>query len=171
MTPETTPPLATIDPLRFRQAMGLFATGVATVCALQPDGTPIGIAANSFASVSLEPPLVSFCVARTSSTWAQMQDSNTFAVSFLAADQGPVCSQLSRKGIDRFADLDWEPAPSGSPHVAGALGWVDCRTWARYDGGDHEIVVGEVTALSLGSADVAPLLFFRSAFLTPEGGT
>lgn len=165
----TDPPAAAevpVTPERFRQAMGRFATGVTAVCGTDATGAPIGIAANSFASVSLEPALVSFCVARTSSTWAELQASPSFAISFLADTQAEVCSQLARKGVDRFAGVPWSPAPSGAPVLDGALAWVDCTPWARYDGGDHEIVVGQVTALGLAEDVPEPLLFFQSTFRT-----
>lgn len=154
-----------IDSATFRQVMGSFATGVTAVCSRAADGTPLGLAANSFASVSLDPPLVSFCIASGSSTWTSMQESDGFAVSILGADQEVLCRQLSRKGVDRFDGVEWEEAPSGAPVITGALGWVDCRWWARYPGGDHEIVVGEVRSMGLGPPDAAPLMFFRSGFL------
>jgi 3-hydroxy-9,10-secoandrosta-1,3,5(10)-triene-9,17-dione monooxygenase reductase component len=155
----------TVDAARFREVMSLFATGVTAVCARGDDGSPIGLAVNSFCSVSLDPPLVSFCVARSSTTWAELQRSSTFAVSFLAADQAELCHQMSRKGVDRFAGIGWDEAPSGAPVIDGALGWVDCSAHARHPAGDHEIVIGHVEALGVDADATRPLLFFRSSFI------
>lgn len=144
--------------------MGCHPTGVAAICAMA-DGTPIGLAASSFTSVSLEPPLVLFCIANTSATWAQMKDCAGFAASILAENQEGVCGRLAQKGVDRFAALSWHPAPSGAPVIAGAVAWFDCEFYSRHAAGDHEIVVGLVTSLGLADSDRrAPLVFHQGGF-------
>jgi 3-hydroxy-9,10-secoandrosta-1,3,5(10)-triene-9,17-dione monooxygenase reductase component len=153
-----------VDQVTLRSALGCFPTGVAAVCARNGSGEPVGLAANSFTSVSLEPPLVLFCIATTSSTWVQLQQSPTFAISILAAHHEPVCRQLSMKGVDRFADLEWGDAPSGSPIIGGAVAWFDCTTAQRHLAGDHEIVVGEVTTFGTSDEGLQPLVFHRSKF-------
>lgn len=150
------------DAVAFRAALSTFATGVTAVCSLTPEGEPVGLAVSSFTSVSLDPPLVSFCVASRSWTWDHIRRSGRFAVSVLAADQGDLCRRLARPGEDRFADIGWAPAPSGSPVVEGALAWFDCAMAAEHPAGDHDIVVGEVEALSVAADAHLPLIFFRS---------
>jgi 3-hydroxy-9,10-secoandrosta-1,3,5(10)-triene-9,17-dione monooxygenase reductase component len=158
----TTP--VTIDQAALRIALGHFPTGVAAVCARDSSGEPVGLAANSFTSVSLDPPLVLFCIANTSSTWQRMQTAAAFAISILAADHEPVCRTLATKGIDRFAALDWSEAPSRAPVIDGSLAWFDCETVQRHPAGDHEIVVGEVSAFGITEEELMPLVFHRSRF-------
>jgi len=152
-----------IDGDTLRSVVGRFATGVTAVCA-RVDGRPVGMAVNSFTSVSLEPPLVVFCAAKTSATWTEMEASGRFAVSILAAGQGDLCRQLSRKGVDRFDGVALESAPSGSPLIAGCLAWLDCRTVACHDAGDHILVIGHVDGVGVSEA-VDPLVFYASQFV------
>ena len=146
----------------FRAALSTFATGVTAVCSRTAEGEPVGLAVSSFTSVSLDPPLVSFCVSTGSWTWDHIRRTGHFAVSVLAAEQGDLCRQLARPGDDRFADIAWSVAPSGSPVIDGALAWFDCTTSAEHPAGDHDIVVGAVEALSVDADAPPPLLFFRS---------
>jgi flavin reductase (DIM6/NTAB) family NADH-FMN oxidoreductase RutF len=154
---------ATIDGAAFRSILGRFATGVVVVCATVDD-RPVGMSVNSFTSVSLDPPLVAFCAAHSSATWVELQRSPSFAISILAGHQQEVCSQLARKGVDRFAGVDVELAPSGSPVIVGSLAWLDCRRAGYHVAGDHDIVLGEVEELHLAS-DADPLVFFGSRFV------
>ncbi|WP_406517379.1 flavin reductase family protein [Streptomyces sp. NBC_00134] len=109
-----------------RGAYGRFPSGVTAVCGLV-DGLPTGIAASSFTSVSLEPPLVSLCVARTSTTWPVLRRAACLGVSVLAEDQGPVARALASKTSDRFASVGWVAEPPGSVFVVGAALWLECR--------------------------------------------
>lgn len=147
----------------FRQVLGCYATGVVVVAALV-DGMPQGLAVNSFTSVSMDPPLVAFCAARTSSTWPALRQSGRFAVSVLSRDQEHACRVFARKGADRFAQARWTASPAGHPVLDGALAWLDLRADAIYQAGDHELVIGEVTGLAA-AAGSRPLVFFRSAFV------
>jgi 3-hydroxy-9,10-secoandrosta-1,3,5(10)-triene-9,17-dione monooxygenase reductase component len=161
----TTDRVGAIDGTTFRAILGRFTTGVVVVCATVDD-RPVGMSVNSFTSVSLAPPLVAFCAAHTSATWAELQQADAFAVSILAGHQQETCSQLARKGIDRFAGVDIERAPSGAPVIAGSLAWLDCTMAARHEAGDHDIV-GEVHDLHLAS-EADPLVFFGSRFVAVQ---
>jgi 3-hydroxy-9,10-secoandrosta-1,3,5(10)-triene-9,17-dione monooxygenase reductase component len=149
---------------RFRSILGRFATGVVAVTAVDPEtGRPTGLAANSFASVSLEPPLVSFCVAHTSTTWPKLRKAGRFCVNVLSRPQRDVCLRLATKGADKFAGLSWSTSPAGGPVIDGALAWLDCSIEAEYVAGDHVIVVSRVHELDR-HHDGEPLVFFRGAY-------
>ncbi|MGW0604771.1 flavin reductase family protein [Streptomyces sp. NPDC002640] len=149
----------------FRDVLGRFATGVVAVTAYAPGGTrPTGLAANSFASVSLDPPLVSFCVARTSSSWPLLRTSDRLCVAILGEDQRDVSERLSARGGDKFRSIAWKPAtPGGLPVPVGALGWLECSVEAEHPAGDHDIVVAHVHHLAA-IHDGPPLVFFRSQY-------
>jgi flavin reductase (DIM6/NTAB) family NADH-FMN oxidoreductase RutF len=151
-----------IDPALYRTVCGHFATGVTVITAMDGE-EPIGMAANSFTSVSLDPPLVLFCPAYASSTWPKIQQAPGWCVNILAVDQEEVCRLMAQKGADRFRELGWRPAPSGAPVIRGAVAHIDCRTVAEYDAGDHVIVVGRVIEMEVDSKD-GPLLFFRGGY-------
>ncbi|MBV9207088.1 MAG: flavin reductase family protein [Actinobacteria bacterium] len=150
------------EPSLFRQVLGCYATGVVVVAALV-DGVPQGLAVNSFTSVSMDPPLVAFCAARTSSTWPALRRSGAFAVSVLSREQEHACRVFARKGADRFAEVRWTVSPGGHPVLDGALAWLDLRAGDIHQAGDHELVIGEVTGLGAAGGG-QPLVFFRSAF-------
>jgi 3-hydroxy-9,10-secoandrosta-1,3,5(10)-triene-9,17-dione monooxygenase reductase component len=151
-----------------RSVLGHFCTGVTVVSAVAEDGTPVGFACQSFSSLSLDPPLVSFSVARSSASWPRIARAGAFCVSVLAADQLPVCRAFAvsgATGTDKFAGVDWTHAPgSGAPRLAGALAWVDCAIHAVHTGGDHLIVLGRVGALAVNREEAGPLLFYRGGF-------
>jgi 3-hydroxy-9,10-secoandrosta-1,3,5(10)-triene-9,17-dione monooxygenase reductase component len=151
-----------VDPAHFREVLGHFSTGVVVVTAMH-DGTPVGMSAQSVVSLSLEPPLVLFCPARSSTTWPRIHETGRFAVNILAADQEPLSVAFARSGTDKFAGVAWEPGHTGAPLLAGALGHVECTLEHVYDGGDHEIVVGRVVDLAV-RRDSSPLIFFRGAY-------
>lgn len=151
-----------VDPMLFRQVLGTFATGVAVVTAAL-GGHPQGMAVNSFTAVSLDPPLVGFCAARTSSTWPLIRASAGFAVNILTHEQEQVCRTFAGRGADRFAGLEWTAAPSGEPLLTGALAHIVCRRYAVHEAGDHEFVLGRVVDLQQDDAG-QPLLFFRGRY-------
>ena len=154
-----------VDNDAFRRVLGHYATGVVVVAAIV-DGEPCGLAVNSFTSVSLDPPLVAFCAARSSSTWPRLRTSETFAVSVLSSEQEDVCRLFARKGADRFTGTTWTTSPAGHPVLGKAMAWLDISADRIVPAGDHELVLGRVTALSATDGDAAPLLFFRGAFGT-----
>lgn len=152
----------TLDPAELRRVFGAFPSGVIAIAALI-DGAPVGIAASSFTSVSLDPPLVSICVANTSTTWPLLSGVSRFGVSVLAADQAEAGRQLAARNSDRFANLDWRATPDGAVLLEGASAWLHCSTHAVYPGGDHDIVVLRVHDLDADHA-IRPLVFHASKF-------
>ncbi|HEX6595605.1 MAG TPA: flavin reductase family protein [Acidimicrobiales bacterium] len=159
--PEATPP-ATFDEARFRSVLGHFATGV-TIVAGVDDAQPIGLSVNSFTSVSLDPPLVAFCAAKTSSTWPRLRSVGSFTVNVLTEHQEALSRRFAARNLDKFHDLRWWPAPSGAPVIDEVLAWVDCTLEAEYDAGDHVIVVGRVQELDV-ATDGRPLIFYRGGY-------
>lgn len=156
------------SPTEMRRVLGSFASGVVVVTG-DDGGAPVGITCQSFASVSLDPPLVLFCPARTSSSWPRIEASGRFVVNVLASDQRPLSDRFSVRRQDKFADLVWEDTAWG-PCLPGALATVFCTVEAVHPGGDHHIVVGRVEQL-VAHRDDDPLVFFRGAFgLTAGSG-
>ncbi|WP_267246506.1 flavin reductase family protein [Streptomyces sp. PR69] len=138
---------APLAPAEFRRVLGHFATGVTVVTALDADG-PAGFACQSFASLSLDPPLIAFMVGRTSTTWPRIARAGAFCVNILGAHQAALCRGFAVSGADKFAGVEWDAAPAtGSPRLAGVPAWIDCTIQAVHTGGDHLIVVGRVRAL------------------------
>lgn len=155
---------APVDPAEFRRVLGHFASGVTLVTTVDEAG-PTGFACQSFASLSLDPPLVAFMVARTSTTWPRIAAAGTFCVNILGADQGPLCRAFAVSGADKFAGVEWTPTPvTGTPRLTGTPAWIDCAITAVHTGGDHLIVVGRVEALGTDDTDTEPLLFHRGRF-------
>ncbi|MDJ1134081.1 flavin reductase family protein [Streptomyces iconiensis] len=155
---------APVDPAVFRRVLGDFASGVTVVTAPAAEGEtgPAGFACQSFASLSLEPPLVSFMVARTSTTWPRIARAGVFCVNVLSAAQNELCRAFAVSGADKFAGVTHAPAPvTGSPLLEGVSAWIDCEIHAVHTGGDHLIVVGRVRALDAQEGDGDPLLFHR----------
>lgn len=150
------------DDAMFRQVLGHFATGVTVITCMDGD-EPVGMSANAFTSVSLDPPLVLFCAGRTSSTWPRIERSGKFAVNILGEHQEDVCRTFATKDADRFAVVEWHLGVGGSPVLHGVLAYLDCEMWATYDGGDHVIVVGRVLDLGI-THDAGPLVFFRGGY-------
>jgi 3-hydroxy-9,10-secoandrosta-1,3,5(10)-triene-9,17-dione monooxygenase reductase component len=153
-----------LDTRHFRSVLGLFATGVVAVTGLDPGtGRPVGLTANSFASVSLRPPLVSLCVAHTSGTWRCLRPAGSYCVNILAEHQLDVCLQLASPGTDKFRGLSWAASPGGHPVLDGVLGWIDCEAETEHVAGDHVIAVGRVRGLGL-LLDAQPLVFYRGRY-------
>lgn len=151
-----------VDPSHYRTVLGHFATGV-TVVTASDGGQPVGMAVNSFTSVSLDPPLVMFCAARSSTTWPVIKAAGAFAVNVLAADQEELSRAFATKDADRFSCVDHRPGITGSPILVGALAYIDCTLDALHDAGDHELVVGRVVDLDV-QRDADPLVFFRGDY-------
>ena len=152
-----------VHPLNFRRVLGHLATGVSVITGEGLDG-PVGVSCNSLTSVSLEPALVAFCAAHESTTWPRIRAAGRFCVNVLAEDQEDVCRLFAAKGVDRFGQIGWRPAPSGAPVLADALAWIDCAIDAEHDAGDHTIVVGRVIELRVGEESEGPLLFYRGGY-------
>lgn len=154
------------SPEQMRRVLGSFASGVVIVTG-DDDGAPVGFTCQSFASVSLDPPLVLFCPAHTSLSWPRIRTSGRFAVNVLADDQHSVSARFATRGGDKFAGLDWRPTPWG-PLITGSLATVLCTVQDVHVAGDHDIVVGRVQQL-VGHRTVSPLVFFRGTYgLAPD---
>ena len=158
-----------MHPRELRDVFGLFATGVTVVTAVGADGHPVGITANSVTSVSLDPPLMLWCLSSASSKLAAFAPGRPFAIHILAADQADVALQFARRGSlwpQEVVLPDASPLrPDGMPvppSVAGALARIDCLTTVWTDGGDHKVILGAIEALQARHA--APLVFHASRF-------
>ena len=145
-----------------REVLGHFATGVVIITGIDDRG-PLGFTCQSFASLSLDPPLITFSPARISTTWARLRATKSFCVNVLAADYSHHSRAFARSGTDKFAGVDWSPAPSGAPVLDGVSAWVDATLEDEHEGGDHTIVVGRVTDLGAYPARL-PLLFYRGGY-------
>ncbi|MFI7354642.1 flavin reductase family protein [Streptomyces avidinii] len=157
---------APVSPAEFRAVLGNFASGVTVITAPPGEGEegPAGFACQSFASLSLDPPLVTFMVARTSTTWPRIARVGVFCVNILGAEQGELCRSFAVSGADKFAGVSHTPAPvTGSPQLDAVPAWIDCRIQAVHTGGDHLIVVGRVVAMGA-AGEGEPLLFHKGRF-------
>jgi 3-hydroxy-9,10-secoandrosta-1,3,5(10)-triene-9,17-dione monooxygenase reductase component len=148
-----------------RAVLGTFTTGVVVVTATGE--RPLGFTCQAFTSLSLEPPLITFSPARTSTTWPQIRDVGRFCINVLAHDQTELSERFARSGGDKFAGLTWAQSPLGSPVLDGVSAWIDCELANEYDGGDHTIVVGAVHALQ-SNRRRHPLIFYRGRYAPSE---
>lgn len=149
---------------QFRDTLSRFCSGVTVITSVS-DGQPVGMTCQSFASVSLHPPLVMFIPAKTSRAWPKMQRAGHFTVNFLSADQQAVSNTFATRDADKFGGVEWTPGVTGAPVLPGVLGHIDCTVHAAYEVGDHYVVIGKVQDLSIDS-DEPPLLFYRGAYTT-----
>lgn len=153
------------DDRTFRDALGHYASGITVISGMTAAGTPIGFTCQSFYSVSITPPLVSFSVGVGSTTYPLLRDIGRFTVNVLAGDQHELANQFARSGTDKWAGVEWSRSPNGSPTIAGSLLWLDCDLHAEHPAGDHFIVVGRVVWMSPRERPTAePLLYFRGRF-------
>ena len=157
-------PAAPIDPRAFRRALGSFLTGVTVVATLQEDGSPRGFTANSFTSVSLDPPLVLVCIAKTAASCDVFAAAAHFSVNILAEHQASLSTLFASKAADKFAQAAWQPGPAGSPIIDGVSAWFDCYRHQVVDAGDHMILIGRVAGFKERPAN--PLGYCRGAHVT-----
>lgn len=157
--------MTAFDPRALRDAFGAFATGVTVVTTRSGDGAPIGFTANSFASVSLDPPLLLVCLAKTSRNFATMTGATGFAVNILAEDQKDVSNTFAKPVEDRFAAVEWRDGPAGSPVFAGVAAWFDCTAEQVVDAGDHAILIGRVVGFENSGRN--GLGYVRGGYFTP----
>lgn len=151
-----------------REVMARYPTGVTVVAACDPDAEPYGLTVNSFASVSLDPPLILVCIGHSSSAHERLVSAETFTVNILAADQGAVAMRFANDPSDgRFEGVDWMPSESGDPILDGVVAWIGCSVDRILEGGDHSIVLGRVR--SSGMEDREALLFHRGHWGSTEG--
>ena len=124
---------------------------------------PVGFTSQSFASLSLDPPLVSFAVAGTSKSWPRIRRTGHFCANVLAHDQEHLSRAFAVSGADKFRGVDWSTSPGGGPIINDVLAWVDARVVGEHEGGDHSIVIGEVIDLDI-NRDTDPLLFYQGGY-------
>lgn len=153
----------TVDTRAYRDALGRFATGIAVVTARRPSGDAGGITINSFSSVSLDPPLVLFCLDRSARLFEAFTAGQDFAVNVLSETQLDLSARFASSDEPRWSDLPSETWVSGAPILGGCLANMDCRWVANHAGGDHIIVVGEVLRFAHRPAG-SPLIYFASAY-------
>jgi flavin reductase (DIM6/NTAB) family NADH-FMN oxidoreductase RutF len=152
------------DSRDLRRAFGNFATGVTVVTTLDADGAPCGFTANSFTSVSIDPPLVLVNIARSAYGCEIFTASNAYAVNILAQDQRSLSNRFARAGTDKFAGQQWRAESTGSPILEGVVAWFDCEIYERVEAGDHIILIGRVAAYDYNTH--APLGFCRGAYVS-----
>lgn len=155
----TTPEM---DPSEFRQLLGRFATGVTILTVATPEGRPLGMTANSVASVSLHPPLVSVCVDREAEMHEAVLRVREFVVNVLSSHQEALARRFADKHEDRFEGIGYHLSPDGLILLDGVLAHIECERFAEYPGGDHTIVLGRVTGGT--TADGRPLLYYRGGY-------
>jgi flavin reductase (DIM6/NTAB) family NADH-FMN oxidoreductase RutF len=151
------------DPQRFREVLGQHPTGVSIVTGIAESGAPVGLAVGTFSSVSLDPPLVAFMPGRTSASWPKIAPTGRFCINVLGEHQEHVCRVFASKAPDKFAELGWRPAGTGSPIIDGVVAWIDCELDVVHEAGDHDIVVGRVLALEI-ETPARPLIFFQGGY-------
>ncbi|GEE01681.1 oxidoreductase [Gordonia spumicola] len=152
----------TADPVPLRQAFACFPSGVTSVGAVV-DGAPVGMAASSFTSVSLDPPLVSVCFQNSSTTWPRLREHGRLGISVLAEGHDEICRAISSRSPDRFEDIEWDVSPGGGLFVHDAAAWLDVVFDSEVPAGDHTIALLSIDGLQINS-DTAPLVFHGSRF-------
>ena len=155
--------LSSNDSLLFRQAMGRFATGVTVITGRSDKGYPIGVTVSAFSSLSLEPPLILFCLNNDTRSLASFDPGRAFAVNMLAKVQGAISNVFAGPQDENFHGVAHGVGAGDVPLITGAVCSVECRGEAVYPGGDHQIIVGRVTAIHL-AEDTDPLVYFASAY-------
>jgi 3-hydroxy-9,10-secoandrosta-1,3,5(10)-triene-9,17-dione monooxygenase reductase component len=150
------------DPRAFRDVLGHFCTGLTVITGQLPDGSRFGLTASSFQALSLEPPLVLYSVRREAASVAMVKAAGGFCVNVLGDTHSDIARRFGSAVEDRFAGMEWHRSPSGSWIVPDAIAVLECRLWKTYEGGDHIIIIGEVTHERRAVGN--PLLFFRGEF-------
>ncbi|MFG1978046.1 flavin reductase family protein [Nonomuraea fuscirosea] len=145
-----------------RDVLGQFASGIVVVTAAGPDG-PLGLTCQSFASLSLNPSMISFAAAQASRTWPLIREVGAFCVNVLAEGQEALSSAFARSGGDKYRGVRWWTGRDGAPMLQDACAWIECDLLSEYDGGDHVIAVGQVTAL-YAAASREPLIYHRGRY-------
>jgi 3-hydroxy-9,10-secoandrosta-1,3,5(10)-triene-9,17-dione monooxygenase reductase component len=150
------------DDAHFRTVLGHFGSGVAIITSLEGD-EPVGMAVQSFSSLSLDPPYIMFAPAKTSTSWPRIQATGRFCANVLSEDQEPLSRSFAVSGGDKFAGVAWHRSGHDTPILDGVLAWIDCVIETEHDAGDHTIVVGRVLELDV-ERHGRPLLFFRGGY-------
>lgn len=149
------------DSRAFRDTMGQFCTGVVIVTGAA-HGQLVGFAAQSFVSLSLDPPLIAVCPGKASTSWPRIRAAGRFCINILAADQQTISDDFAQAG--KAADIAWHARDTGAPILDGAMAYAECALAAEHDAGDHTVVVGEVLGFETLRDDAKPLLYFRGGY-------
>ncbi len=153
-----------IDKFDLRRAFGSFATGVTIATTLDKSGGPVGFTANSFSSVSLDPPLLSVSIAKSAFGLTLFTESDGFTINILAEHQRDLSNRFASQGNDKFANVNWQPGRTGAPQLEKVVAWFDCENFQQVDAGDHVILIGKVLDYSYNTD--APLGFCRGAYVS-----
>ena len=154
----------TIDPREFRDTVGHFATGITIITTCQEDGTPVGLTANSFTSLSLDPPMVLFCLDSNVASFEAFRAGGHFAVNILSEKQQHLSSRFAKSGPEKWEGVAFDAGHTGSPILPGSLACMECKVSSISEGGDHVIVIGEVIRMERTQEDVMPLLYYRGGY-------
>ena len=154
----------TIDQREYRNAVGCFATGVTIVTTLDIDGDRIGITANSFTSLSLDPPLVLFCVDAKISSFEAFESCRHFNINVLTEDQMDMSNNFARSNEDKWDGVEHGSGENGCPVFDGSVAVLECDKHAMYEGGDHLIMVGQVTKMTYQAGGCRPLLYYKGSY-------
>lgn len=154
----------TIDQREFRNTVGCFATGITVITTVDDEGNPVGLTANSFTSLSLDPPMVLFCIDRKVASFDAFHANRHFAVNILAAGQQEVSQRFARSGPEKWSGVEFETWGSGCPILADCVANLECEIDSIYEGGDHVILIGLVTRMACHDGNLEPLLYFRGKY-------
>lgn len=154
---------SSVDPIELRRAFGTFVTGVTVVTTRDKDGTPRGMTANSFASVSLDPPLLLICIGKSASSYPIFAEATEFAVNFLHEDQKQLSAAFASKAADKFAGVNTKAIRTGAPVLTDSMTWFDCTVHNMIEAGDHIVLIGQVRAS--GTSPAIPLGFYRGRYV------
>lgn len=154
----------------FRDVLGHFATGVAVITSVGPDGARLGATVSSFNSVSLDPPLVLFSIGRNTKAFASWETAQAFTVNILSEEQSAISTRFARAMTDKWQGIEPRIGGNGAALLPGAAAWLECSSYAKHDGGDHLIMVGRVEALALRETGCRPLLFFCGKYRRLDSG-
>lgn len=153
-----------MDLQELRRVMGHFATGVTVITTMDRSGTPFGLTANAFTSLSLNPPLALVCIDKNAQCYSCFEESKIFAVNVLSEEQEEISRRFATKSIDKFSNLKWRKGEGGAALLDGAIGYIECKIVGSHDGGDHTIYVGEIVEASCSGE--RPLIFFQGKYRT-----
>ena len=151
--------MKTSDTKFLRKTLGKYSTGVTVVTSIDNDRNPIGMTVNSFTSVSLQPALVLWCIDKKQPSYNSFMNAEGYAVNILSKEQNDICYKFASQLDNKFENVDWKISENGFPLLKNSLAWFDCKKWNYYSGGDHQILVGEVT--SFDSTELEPLTYWN----------
>lgn len=154
----------TVDTRALRDAFGCFATGITVVTTVDDRGEKYGVTANSFTSLSLEPPLCLFCLDNKALSFDAFQESRHFAVNVLAQEQEALSSNFARSNVDKWNGVAYETWTTGAPILPGCVANLECDVEATHEGGDHVIIVGRVREMAYRDGNCRPLLYYKGRY-------